>query len=164
MSGFTITANQNTSFVIDWDLRKGLTDPVGRDGLFLRPALRIVDMTEHGSIAGSVADPLVNDMSCVNDLAEDKGNLVYVFEGPDAVPADISGSEQDPLATGIVRQDPDAASAYTYSVAFLSPGEYTVAFTCQGLDEDPEVLDGLAFSAAQNAVVSDGEETIVDFE
>jgi hypothetical protein len=164
VSGFTITANQNTSFVIDWDLRKGLSDPVGQEGLHLRPALRIVDMTAYGSISGTVADALVMDASCDNDLAENRGNLVYVFEGADAALADISGSDQDPLTTGIVAPDAANAGAYSYSIPFLSPGDYTVAFTCQGLSDDPVAVDSLTFTAPQNTVVVDGEAAPVDFE
>lgn len=164
VSGFTVTANQNSSFIIDWDLRKGLTDPSGQSGMFLRPALRIVDRTEHGTIAGTVADALTMDESCTSDPADGSGNLVYVYEGPDVAPADIDGSDIDPLTTGRVAVDDTAAGAYTYSVPFLSPGEYTVAFTCQGLEDDPEVTDDLLFIQPQNAVVTNGEETEVSFD
>jgi len=164
VSGFTVTANQNSSFMIDWDLRKGLTNPVGQSGYFLRPALRITDMTRHGTIAGAVDDDLVSADGCVNDLAEDRGNLVYVFEGADVVPADIDGSNNDPLTSGVVAVDPTAAGAYTYSVPFLSPGQYTVAFTCQGLSDDPEVTNAaLVFAGVRNATVVHGQTAVVDF-
>jgi hypothetical protein len=164
VSGFTVTANQNSSFIIDWDLRKGLTDPPGQAGMFLRPALRIVDRTEHGTISGTVADALTMDASCTSDPAAGSGNLVYVYEGADVTPVDIDGSDPDPLTTGRVAVNDTAAGAYTYSIPFLSPGDYTVAFTCQGLDDDPEAANDLLFVQAQNAVVTNGEETSVSFE
>ena len=164
VSGFTVTANQNSSFMIDWDLRKGLTNPVGQVGYFLRPALRITEMTRHGTIAGTVADALVLAEGCLNDLAEDRGNLVYVFEGAGVVPADIDGSNNDPLTSGAVAVDSSAAGAYTYSVPCLSPGQYTVAFPCQGLSDDPAVTDaGLLFAGPHSATVVHGATTVVDF-
>ena len=169
VSGFVVTVNQNTSFVIDWDLRKGLTNPVGQPGWFLRPALRIIDMTEHGSISGTVADSLTSDAlnepvetQCNNDPNDYSGNVVYVFEGA-VTPDDIrtmDDTDVDPLTTANVRQDINGI--YRYSVAFLSPGDYTVAFTCQGLSEDPETDDELVFVSALVTVV-DGEDTIHDF-
>jgi hypothetical protein len=169
VSGFVVTVNQNTSFVIDWDLRKGLTNPVGLDGWFLRPALRIVDMTEYGSISGTVADSLTSDSpgeppatQCNNDPNDDSGNVVYVFE--DVVTADdittLDDTDVDPLTTANVRQDD--GGIYRYSVAFLSPGEYTIAFTCQGLSEDPETDDPLLF-VSDTVTVVDGEDRVYDF-
>lgn len=175
VSGFTVTADQNTSFIIDWDLLQGLTEPVGQPGVFLRPALRITDMTEHGTIAGTVADALVMDETCANSLDDDAGNIVYVYEGSGVTPDDIDGTEPEPLTTGVVAVDGQAAGAYTYSVPFLSPGEYTVAFTCRGLNETPDADDSPAdpdapdqttdvwFSEPQNATVADGEVAVVDF-
>jgi hypothetical protein len=74
VSGFTVTQDQATNLVIDWDLRKALSDPVGQDGLYLRPALRVTDMALFGTLSGTVAEPLVNDAACSNDLAEQTGN------------------------------------------------------------------------------------------
>jgi len=164
VSGFSITVNRNTSFMIDWDLRRALTRPSGQPGYFLRPALRITDLTEYGTIAGTVDDALLMAEGCSNDLAEDRGNLVYVYEGADVTPADIAGAATDPLTTAIVAQNDEAAGAYTYAVHYLSPGDYTVAFTCQGLNEDPAALDELVFVQPQNATVIDRQTTSVDFE
>lgn len=164
VSGFTVPAGGSASFVIDWDLRSALTDPEGQQGYFLRPALRISNLAEVGSISGNVADALVMADTCANDMAEDTGNLVYVFDGADVTPVDIDGTDPDPLTTATVAQDSDAAGAYTYTAHFLSPGDYTVAFTCQGLDENPEAEDGLEFVGAQNATVMADETTSVDFE
>lgn len=164
VSGFTVTVNQNSSFVIDWDLRKGLTNPVGQPGWFLRPALRITDMTEYGSIAGTVADGLLMDESCANDLGWDTGNAVYVYEGnvhPDDID-DIGWIGVEPLTTALVQQD--TSGAYAYSVTFLSPGDYTVALNCQGESEDPEADDDLTFVQPTNVTVVDDQESIVDFE
>jgi hypothetical protein len=168
VSGFTITADRNTHFMIDWDLRKGLTNPVGRPGYFLRPALRITDMSQYGTLSGTVADALVMETegpgACNNDLANDLGNLVYIFAGSNQTPVDISGADGDPLTTARVASDPEAAGAYTWSAPFMPVGNYTVAFTCQGLAENPEQLDGLVFSSVGNATVAQGQTTVVELE
>ncbi|MCH7744176.1 MAG: DUF4382 domain-containing protein [Proteobacteria bacterium] len=162
VSGFTITSGQTASFVIDWDLRKGLTMPKGQGmGWKLRPALRITDLVESGSISGVVEEGLLSADSCTNDLAEDTGNSVYVFSGHDATLEDIHTEETDPVSTAAVTQDENGF--YVYSATFLSAGDYTVAFTCQGLDDDPETDDTLEFSPSQNVSVIADEDTIADF-
>lgn len=161
-SGFVITENQNTSFIIDWDLNQGLTAPENQDGWKLRPSLRITDETEYGTISGSVAEGLLTAEGCTSNMAEDTGNNVYIYEGADVTPDDVDLGDGNPVATGAVTQDVNGF--YTYSVTYLSPGEYTVAVTCQGLDDFPGEENDIAFAATGNATVTDGEETQVDFE
>lgn len=170
-NGFVITANENTSFVIDWDLRKGLNDPQGSDCFKLRPTLRIIDSTEHGTIAGTVDAALVNDMACTSDPDTGAGNVVYIYEGGSIMPDDIDGADPDPVSTANVQLNGETGD-YEYVAAFLSPGEYTAAFTCQGQgdnvpDEDNPQLnvdDPIAFGPVVNdVVVVNGQTTAVDF-
>lgn len=163
-SGFTVTQNQDSSFIIDWDLAKGLTAPANpnQDGWMLRPSLRITDQTQYGSISGQVDETLLTASNCTNDLGADTGNSVYIYEGADVTPDDIDQGAVDPLTTGVVKQDINGF--YTYKVTYLSPGDYTVAYTCQASDDDPEVDDPIVFGTPSNATVTDGQDTVVDFQ
>ena len=171
-NGFTITANGDSAFVIEWNLRMGLTNPVGQPGYKLQPSLRITDLTEWGTIAGTVDSnllPPVNE-ACTSDENTGDGNVVYIYAGADVIPDDIDGIDADPLTTADVRFNDDSGN-YEYMAPFLSPGEYTVAFTCQGADDvvpDPEqpeldVDDELEFTDGINATVSDDAITTIDF-
>lgn len=161
VSGFTVTQNRSTHLVIDWDLRKALSDPLGQPGLHLRPALRITDMALFGTLSGTVAEALVMDTSCSNDLAAQTGNAVYIYSGMTVTPGDIGDAENDPFMTATVTQD--AAGAYTYEVNYLSVGDYTAAFTCQASDDDSVADDDIVFSAPQSFVIEDGVTTTVNF-
>lgn len=169
-NGFVITANQNTSFVIDWDLRMGLVDPQGSSCFKLRPSLRIIDMTQHGSIAGTVDPSLISDPACTSDPNTEAGNVVYVYEGSDVVPDDIDDNDPEPVTTANVRFDSNSGN-YEYMAAFLSPGPYTAAFTCQGQDdiipddENPQLDadDDISFTPGMNVEVVDGQTATVNF-
>jgi hypothetical protein len=162
VSGFTVTENQSTNLIIDWDLRKALSDPIGQPGWHLRPALRVTDMALFGTLSGTIAEPLVTDMSCTNDLAAQTGNAVYIYAGMTDTPGDIADAANDPLMTATVKQD--EAGVYTYEVNYLSVGEYTAAFTCQANDDSSEIDDDdIAFSAPQTFMIEDGVTTGIDF-
>jgi Domain of unknown function (DUF4382) len=161
VSGFTVTQNQATNIVLDWDLRKALSDPVGQPGLHLRPALRVTDMAVYGTLTGTVADSLVNDPACTNDLAMDTGNAVYLYAGVIGSPGDIGDAVTEPLATATVAQS--ESGAYVYMVSYLSLGEYTAAFTCQASDDDPEADDDIDFAVSHTFMIEDGLTTVVDF-
>ncbi len=156
-NGFTITQDQSTNLVIDWDLRQALVDPIGQPGWYLRPALRVTDMAAYGTLQGSVAEALTMAEGCGDDATV--GNAVYVYEGEVNNPLDIRALETDPLVTANVGAD------LTYGVSYLSEGEYTAAFTCQADLDNPEAVDDIVFSVVTTMVtIVDGETTTVDFE
>ena len=161
VSGFTVTEDQSTNLIIDWDLRKALSGPADKPGFHLRPALRVTDMALFGTLSGTVAELLVTDISCSNDLAAQTGNAVYIYNSMTDTPGDIADAQNDPLATATVKQD--EAGAYTYEVNFLSVGEYIAAFTCQANDDDSETDDDIVFSAPQPFVIENGVTTTVNF-
>ena len=161
VSGFTVTENQSTHLVIDWDLRKALSDPIGQPGWHLRPALRVTDMALFGTLSGTVAEALVTDASCSNDLVAQTGNAVYIYNGMTDMPGDIGDLENDPFTTATVTQN--EAGAYTYEVNFLSVGDYTAAFTCQANDDISETDTDIVFSPPQSFVIEDGVTTEINF-
>jgi hypothetical protein len=160
VSGLTITADQNTSFLIDWDLHKGLTSPVGRPGLLLRPALRVIDMTQYGTLRGTVAMTQVTAAGCTGDLNLDTGNAVYVFSGSNVTPDDIDSIDPEPVATAAVKQT--STGEYTYET-LLSPGAYTVAFTCQAKNDQPDTDDAITFVESANATIANAQTVTIDF-
>lgn len=167
VSGFTVTPNQETRFTIDWDTRQGLVRPPGLPGFLLRPAFRIID--EHGTLSGTVALSTLQPAECLADDPQfDVGNVVYVFAGHDVEPDDIDQNEPNPIATIEVAQ---AAIDYEYST-ILSPGDYTIAFTCQAANDDPETDDPteaendtptVEFGEPRPITIETGEETVEHF-
>lgn len=145
--GFTVAAGGLTDFVVDFDLRKSVHQE-GTGDYKLRPTLRIVENLTAGSISGTVADALVLDEACVNNGDNnDMGNVVYLYTGTVDSPADMSGNaDTDPLASAIVTYD-DQTNSYSYSFGFVAAGDYTLAFTCDALIDDPLAVDELIFSA-----------------
>lgn len=169
--GFTVSADQTTSLVVDWDLRRSLLAPGVNACYQLLPTLRVVDRSGFGVIQGTVANTLVEDASCTSDSNTLAGNVVYVYEGANVTPDDIDGNDPDPVTTANVVLDINN-SVYSYTAAFLPPGDYTVAFTCNGLDDrvlDPSqpsltVEDNVAFSSPKNATVTAGSITEMDMD
>ncbi len=170
-SPFVIPADGHADFVIDVELRKALVDR--GDFYMLRPSLRLVDNSEVGSIFGTVDDPLILDEACTSDPNTGAGNAVYVYQGFEAVPGDVyvdeDGQEQErtdgaehPVTVANVKQKEDSMT-FAYTVGFLPAGEYTIAFTCQAADDDPEAQDGILFPQQHDVVVMAGERTEQNF-
>jgi uncharacterized protein DUF4382 len=169
VSGFAVESNQAVRLLFDWDLRKGLVDPPGQPGFLLKPAFRVIDVTELGELSGAIATANIvasgDPNGCATDDADlDVGNIVYVFAGKGVTPDDVDGIAAEPAATAAVTQN--TAGDYVYRVV-LEPGDYSVAFTCQAADDDPEVdesvtPDPIAFLPAVDRTVTAGEKTIAN--
>ena len=155
-SGFIVPQGGVADFTIDWDLRKSVHLPMnGEQRYVLRPTLRIVDNTIVGSIYGNV-DP--------NLLAGDAGTCsVYAYEGADVSPDDV-GSPMEPLTSAGVKLDLVDDGQYGYRVAFLMPGTYTVALTCEADQDDPATDDAITFTEGQTRTVpAEGGDVQADF-
>jgi len=157
--GFKVGVGTTTDFTVDFDLRKsivappGQTTPVdtcGNQAFLLKPALRIVDNLQVGTISGAVDPGLITAQCASPNQAPYPGN-VYLFgplsetsgitpamapEDYDAVPAGPTGPEPngpDPIASAMV--DPNT---FRYTIGFVPPGNYEIAYTC---DVDDATLD-----------------------
>jgi len=161
VSGFNIAAGSSADFTIDFDLRKSVVLPPGNalGGAILKPALRLVDNTAMGAIAGRVDGELITEQCA--DPAVDTG-AVYVFPGADATVTDVrDNDETDPVTTALVSDD---SGMFAYEAGFLSEGDYTLAYTCDAANDDPEAEDSLTFVGETNASVEADSTTEVNFE
>jgi hypothetical protein len=168
VGGFDVPPNETLRLLFDWDMRKGLVFPPGQGQYMLKPAFRMLEVTAYGVLQGTIAADTVGTGTTVatNNCAADGadltvGNVVYVFEGAD-MPNDVDGTN-DAIAT--VEATPTGSGSYTYRT-LLEPGTYTVVFTCEAGNDEPETDDDITFldpDGTTNPVTSAGNTTTVDF-
>lgn len=139
VSGMTVTANGVSYYMLDFDVRKSITAPPGLaspateciQNYILKPAIRMVDETEVGSIAGTVDPNLLG--GCRNEDPADGvvDHLdVYVFENFDGLAtADDYDGEGDAITSAIVKSN-DMGQTYEYEVGYLLEGDYVLGLTC----------------------------------
>jgi hypothetical protein len=169
VSGFEVPANQGLRLLFDWDMRQGLANPPGQAQYFLKPAFRMLDVTAHGVLQGTIAaatvgtslDAAVNNCAADDNIDLEVGNVVYVFSGSTTAD-DVDGTD-DPVAT--IEATRTSAGNYVYRT-LIDPGSYTVVFTCEGGNDDPEAADEITFLnpvGTTNPVTNTGNTTTVDF-
>jgi hypothetical protein len=136
VSGFDVPSSGVVDYTIDFDLRKSITCPSGQaPACVLKPTAKLVDNTTVGNIQGVVSNTLVPS-GCTPG--------VYLYAGAVTAPEDMDSAAptsdtNQPLASKV----PVANSSppYYYQFTFLPPGTYTVAFTCQADQDDPDQSD-----------------------
>ncbi|HET7587249.1 MAG TPA: DUF4382 domain-containing protein [Gammaproteobacteria bacterium] len=165
VSGITIPAGGAADFTIDFDLRKSINAPADASTAYkLRPALRLINNVEVGTIEGSVANTLSIGTLSIADAT--CGPTVYAYAGANAIPADVDTSadttDGQPLASSMLTLN-NTTGAYDYEIGFLTEGEYTLTVTCAKLDA-PGQADTLNFSATKTVSVTANETTTADFD
>jgi hypothetical protein len=160
MRGFTLPADGSVALTVDFDLRKSIHAPPGQSsgdcavGYLMRPTLRLVDDANVGAIAGHIDSELI---------AEECLPKVYVFSGSGVTPDDLeeaAGVDADPLVVASVTIA-NGNTTHPYRAAFLPPGPYTVAFTCD--DDDAAADETLVFTGAQSVTVQTNLIATADF-
>lgn len=154
--GFTVAEGQTAHFVIDFDLRKSIVEPVGQPGYFLKPTLRLIDLQQVGALSGEIAEARI-----INLCQGEKLGAVYVYSGVDVTPDDVDGRDPEPLTSVLVYRDDDR---YRYHVGFLAPGNYTAAYTCDAVNDLPESDQPLVFTTAANVSITANATTTLNFD
>ena len=174
IQGFTMPVGGVANFTVDFMLSKSLIAPPGQSpDYMLKPVLRLIDNAQVGTISGTFqASTLAAQSNCGT-----RAPVVYVYSGTGVQPDDIyvpptgmSDTDTAPLTEPLTTATAalNSMNEYAYSVAFLSAGTYTVAFTCDpddpSVDESALSTDPIHFVVFPQAVtVSANGTTTVDF-
>lgn len=119
------------------DLRQSLSFNDDDDEYTFTPALRALRTEEIGRIEGDVS------VSCPAGDSLIEG-AVYLFQGDNITPDDLDNSGIEPFATAPVLGANNNTSFF-YSLRVLPEGNYTLAVTCRGNDDDPATDEDLEF-------------------
>jgi hypothetical protein len=151
---FAVADDERSSnaYTLTLDLRQSLAFDDANDEFTLTPALRAVKSNRTADLSGRVS------VECPDDEPLERDGAVYLYTGRDVVPDDLDGVGPEPYAT--VRVSPGTTSDdVRYAVRNVEPGDYTVAATCRGADEELGADDDLRFRGARN-VGLDADETL----
>jgi hypothetical protein len=170
IQGFTMPAGGVANFTVDFVLSKSVIAPPGQAPDFmLKPVLRLVDNAQVGTITGIIQTAALGSpqTNCGTHAP-----VVYLFTGPGVTPNDIyvpdSGTPPavQPLVTTTATLNTN--SLYSYTIAFVPAGTYTVAFTCDA--DDPAVNETalmpptVVFTTySQDVTVTNNMTTTADF-
>ena len=137
------------------DLRQSLSYEKARNEYTLTPALRSVSTDDAARIEGVVT------VVCPLGTLLVPGEAVYLFTGKDVSPDDLDSAGVEPFAT--TRVERSATTALVYSLRFLPAGDYTLALTCNGDEDELGVDDDLRFRNVSNVSVDRGEVVLRNF-
>jgi len=155
VSGFTVSSSGVVDYTIDFDLRKAITCPPGQaPACILKPAEKLVDNTTVGNIQGAVDSTLI-PAGCTPG--------VYLYSGTVTAPEDMnstaaSSDTNQPQASKVLAAN--TSTPYYYQFTFLSPGTYTVAFTCQAAQDSPDQADNtVTFNPVKTGIMVTANQT-----
>lgn len=136
---FNVEDNESNSesFTLLLDLRQSLSFDDGDDEYTLTPVMRAVNTDDMSRIEGNVS------VTCPVGDSLGEG-AVYLFNGRDVTPDDIDGAGVEPFATAPVFTS-QAGNSFFYTLRYLPQGDYTLALTCMGNDDDPLTDQDLEF-------------------
>ena len=138
-------SNEKLSLMLD--LRQSLSYEKSKKRYTLTPALRSVSTDDAARIEGVVT------VVCPLDPLLVPGEAVYLFSGTNLSPDDLDGAGVEPFATTSVERSA-ATTALVYSLRFLPAGDYTLALTCNGYEDELGVDDDLRFRNVTNVRIN----------
>ena len=151
---FTLASGGTVNLTVDFDLRRSIIqDPNDSTKYLLIPSMRAVENELSGSLSGSIATSLV---TCITPA-------VYIYAGnvtPTDENIDAPAGTVQPFTTTLAGLNQTTA-LYNFTAAFLPPGTYTAAFTCQAPLDVANQANTIKFTAVTTGVVTAGGTTFV---
>lgn len=160
-ASFDMPRSGALELVMDVDVHRGLarldaSAPLP-ESLALTPHLRLAEIEDSGSIAGTVTPGLRDHASCNLPTGAFSGR-VYVFAGRGIDAGNALRGDNLPVAS--VPVQPIDGS---YQAFFLPADDYTLAFACETEDYQPYASDGVELLRFVRATVRAGRVAPADF-
>lgn len=175
LGGFTVESSGAQTFIVEFDLRQAMTYNPGPDRYILKPrGVRIIESSASASVSGTVDLAYINSLEpCASKSDKSVGNVMYLYPGhelggvmlldqlePDLIPLTVGGSLAPYTSVGLDELG-------QYEMAFLPPGEYSLAFSCVAYDDHPETRENLEIPSPDNGPIeitlSAGESVLINF-
>jgi hypothetical protein len=151
--GFSLSAGSE-NYVVDFNLAQALQyRSLQDDYLLASDGIRVEDTTTAARLSGSVDSSLFNSVSPCDEKEEpESGNRIYIYSGislADGSLADVyTGNSSStvpaaavaPFAVASLYEDA-VLGGWQYIFGFLPAGDYTLAMSCNALDDDPVDYD-----------------------
>lgn len=160
---FDINADKSgtTSLLVALDTVLSLSEKTDGTGFTLDPVIRAMDNGDAARVSGSIPTSRFADAACSTGT-----RLVYAFVGTGVTADERDGVGVEPIATAPIERSV-AGGPGSYVLDFMPPGEYTLAFTCEGqfengrLHSDDEAID---FFDGPDVTLEPGDNVRVDFD
>jgi hypothetical protein len=175
LGGFEVTSGGPHVFVLEFPLTQAMTYNPAPDRYILKPrGIRVVSVEQAALIEG-VVDPSLFDGEEPCSLKPDAtlGNVMYLYTGHDLALdelADIFDPDVDEVAADSLIEpytSENVAEDGSFIIAYLPANDYTLAFSCDAEDDDPELDDGIVIPTPMDQWVeislTPGEEKVCNF-
>ena len=166
VQGFTMTANQVANFTIDFMLQQSITAPPGltsgggTQDYLLKPALRLINNVQAGTISGTVALSTLQSISACLAGYSGSGPLpnaqVDIFSGTVTPSSSLTPVVEPEIALSV-------SGSYSYDQPFLLAGGYTVAVACTSTSSTGTSTVTFIPAAGTAATVTANQTTTVNF-
>lgn len=172
---FEVEDSGEQTFILEFGLRKAMTYNPGPDRYILKPrGVRVIEVARGTSIEGIVEESLFNGAPPCDEKTDPlDGNVMYLYQGTGLDPADFADDFDPEL-------DTDAAASYlepfatetvaadgSYLFSYLPAGNYTLAFSCDAADDNPNLDDDIIIPSPEGELVeivmNPGERWACDF-
>jgi hypothetical protein len=147
--GFSLSSGSE-SYVVDFNLAQALQyRRLEDDYLLASDGIRVEDTTTAARLSGSVDSSLFNSVFPCDEKEEpESDNRIYIYSGislADGALADVYTGDSSttvpaaavaPFAVASLYDDP-VLGGWQYIFGFLPAGSYTLAMSCNAVDDDP---------------------------